>query len=567
MNTLTPPLLVGLFFQVWILALVMLRSENPILKLAFSLVAFAGTLINSATIASVEGLAGADWEFLLFSANVLLFASLAHFVLTFAYGWRLFRRGVIPLVVFAPALGMIALAYQHGWSVSSLYEPGVPSVLLMTWLGVAATESILVWVLSSATRIEAFLVLFGTLTLIIGGPVYSLESRYLTVLEGNGSNILAPVALVALGAAVLRMNPMKVPRDHKFTVLPLHENLGPGKVYLINERRPKYSYAFYERLKASGYCGISFSKAEWKRGQIPLRRIRATLLDLVGERKPLAVIVEDLSPQALEHGESGLKEFVRDAAEQLRSTPHVLIICTGRLTESERKALAVEHTVTISLTDFEERIASTLQSVMGGAGKKLLERYCEVSGRRAWQLDFRDVGPIAKFATGFIMELEIASDSMMSELALMQLQSRLEVELAAIGNSESSDRATIHMNSRAERERDDEGIVILPSEYWRDSEKSDASRACPAIPGDRLKTVFAEAFGSLGDRVLKDQLRKLNKGTGDLSPDDVAALVVAAEETLRDMESAIDLPSEKENFRRRARRLRSELLKLAGGTL
>ena len=572
----------GIVVEAWLLALVILRGRRPWLQATFAALALTLVVNGAAFIGTSEGFLGPQWESAVLWTLVLAYPLTAILVLSLIHGETVPRRRPAVFLLLALAPLVVVLTPSADWAVQHAYDFNFLGGFLIVCLGVALAEAAYERLTSPLFAVDAFWLAFGVVTLIIGGPIYSLEFQDLGLLQSAGSNVAAPAALAFFALVLFHADPFpgRIPgRGPKGAGVGL---LDARQTVVFDEARPKYALHTARAASQAGSPvlvlartgGVSYS-ADLGVGIVslmPSRHGAARALGTVAEffaRSPGGfAVLPDLDDVALMSGWPQTEEAVLRLRGVCRDTGSRLIVSTAGLTSREKDLLRGHRLEWWTLPDPSEEMEVVLAQSFGPGARQLLESFSRSRGARRQDLALEHVEPFLQFLERALAELGGPAADATANEGLRSQASTAASALRAFVARTPKDLAQGTWPSRG-ASGTDRGILVTAADYWKGKEMDELFSVASDL-GEResifeqTRHVFVEQFGEAGEGVLRSELSKLGKAPGDLQREDVAHLADRAAVDLEAMAEVVDVPQEKLRIRQQVESIRRRLEAIAG---
>ncbi len=572
----------GLVVEAWLLALVILRGRRPWLQATFAALTLTLIVNGAAFIGTSEGFLGPAWEPVVLWTLILADPLTAILVLSLIHGETLLRRRPAVFVLLALAPVVVLLTPSADWAVQHAYDLNLLGAYLSVCLGIPLAEAAYQRLTSSLFAVDGFWLAFAVVTLIIGGPIYSLEFGDLGILQSSGSNAAAPIALALFALVLFHTEPFPGARPSPRGTGNPGNTMEPGRTVVFDELRPKYALHVAGRSAAAGQAVLVLGRGRSGDRMMaatvclvsptPSRRGAARTLGTVAEffaRAPGGLaVVPDLDAIVLMSGWPATEEAVLRLRGVARDTRGVLVVSASGLTPREREALRDRRIESWSLPDPTEEMEAVLTESFGPGARELLASYARSRGVRREDLTPDDAEPFLDFLERALGELGASAADDAARQGLHAQAAAAATALRAFTvrtpqNLAQGDWPSLHAASV------DRGILITAADYWKGKEMQELFSAASDL-GEResvfeeTRHVFVEQLGDAGEGVLRSELSKLGKRPEDLRRADVAHLADRAAVDLSAMADVVDVPQEKVRIRKQIESIRQRLEAIAG---
>lgn len=576
----------GIVIDAWFAALVVVHSRHRTLRLVY--VALSAAFVASGGIlVGIESgfLSHPAWLDALRGAYAIAHVLVPAFVFAFAYGKDLprGRSATIALGLLLP----IAAAVPPGasWTARLGYQLNPYGLYLVACLVIAFLAAIIIWLRSPLLGAEGFWLIAGTFALLDTGPIFAYQLGFTGFPDPGLSSLGSPVALGVFAVALLHANPLPMgfPSRRKRAWI---TSIARGRIFVLDERRPKYVEQLVRREAASGRPVLVLERdrpaSPPGTGRVAHARIegagRAALRTWMTIRENLAreeggaVVVKDLAAISALSGWSRTVELVRQIEWSCHRFRMTAVFCTSRLKESERNDLRRLQTHWWVLPDPSDEVAAILSHYLGSAADPLLDEFAASHGLSRHTLTLTHIPALGAFLQRKLGELT-------STVADRQGAERLKGELtlvlhslALFGNRGAAEIATGRWPSRALPRRSPAQLVTA-RDYWQGkAPEPPAATPGPAVlpaPShvslyDQARSLFVEHLGPAGESLLKIELSTLDGSPRFVSRSDVARLSDRAAVDLGIIADTIDLDGPRAWLRERVQSL-CRNLQVVGG--
>jgi len=575
-------IVVALIVDAWLLAFVALRGRQTWLKATFVVLALSFILMGAAYVGSAEGLLAPSWHLAVLAALVLAHPLTAILVLSLIHGETLPRRRPASLLLLLPVPLIAALAPVDGWRLETAYELNLLGAFLVLCLAIALAETIHVRITSVLFQTESFWLSLGVVALIVAGPVYSYELGTLGVSAAVGLNVTTPVVLAAFALVTFHAEPFPTPfRGHRRRWSGA-SSVGGGLVFVFEEARPKYAIITARSEARRGRPVLILSRSGGKAGHPEDRPLtsmieptaRAALRTVATASEFLVrdpggiVVVRDLADIAALSGWPRTREMVARLAPMCRETNSTVILCTSRLSASEKEGLRSLRYPWWPLPDPADEIEAILARSFGPGAGRLLAAFCRGHALRRGDLTTDHIDAIASFLDEAVGDLAgTAGDAK----AAQSLREQVASAVSALCAFRARNPASLAGGDWPSREAGatDQDLIVTAGEYWKGKETEELFASADALGArdplyDRARSIFVEHLGNAGEGVLRLEIARLGKTPEELTSADIVRLADRASVDLAAMAEVIDLPRERQRLSDELESVRKRLLAIAG---
>ncbi len=572
----------GIVVEAWLLALVVLRGRRPWLQATFAALALTFIVNGAAFIGTSEGFLAPAWESVVLWTLVLADPLTAILVLSLIHGETLPRRRPVVFVLLALAPVVVLLTPSADWAVQHAYDVNLLGAFLTVCLGIALAEAAYQRMTSSLFAVDAFWLAFGVVTLVIGGPIYSLEFGDLGILESAGSNVAAPVALALFTFVLFHAEPFPGGRHARSLRGTASHLLEPGRTVVFDEARPKYAMRIATHAANEGQTVLVLARgqpaaetADPEPVVVPLSPTRhgaARMLGTAAEffaREPGGLVVlSDLDDIVLMSGWSPTEEAILRLRGVAHDTHSSLVVSASCLSPEELQSLHSHHLEWWTLPAPAEEMEAVLAQSFGPGARDLLGSFARSRGLRREDLTADHAEPFLQFLERALSELGESAADATARHGLHAQASAAGTALRAFAARTPADLAQGDWPSKHASESD-RGILVTAAEYWKGKEMQELFSAASDL-GEResvfeqARHVFVEQLGDAGEGVLRSELSKLGKRPEELRRADVAHLADRAAVDLTAMADVVDVPQEKLRIQKQVESIRRRLEAIAG---
>ncbi len=564
--------------NVALLGLVALRANRRVPRTALiaALAFFATT--HAMAVGRTTGAIGPSGDALAFASLLIAHASVAIFVVLFLHGEPLRRRTPFLVAIGLAGFGLAGLGIAQGWHTQDVFQPVTDpgrlavNAYLVACLAVALAESLAAWRRSVVLRRESFLLMAGTIALIVAGPIYGFELVAINLTEFLGTNLASPLAGALFAGALLRMNPLRF-RGRGLEGAPAVPWKIPPGVYLVEEARPKFARAMLLAARhAPALAVVSEANPTPELAGVekvrlpPGERCAAVLASTASEflfRYPTgSVLVDDLSYVVAHSGLDAAREAVARVAEGLPARGR-LVVSMANLTEDERESVARIRATRVQAPGLEAEVAAVLEAHLGASAGQL-QRAATAQGKRAEDLGVTDLPWLRDYFVSSLRMLQTPADEAV-HAGWGRVAEALAADLDRLWRTAPTEpRPRPAAAKPVMPEKPLEEIVIVHATDVPDLTPPKTDRRPPPAPlGAALREAFLGSLGPAGDSVFRRVLTGLRKEPEAVRWEDLPKVARLAEEAVADLGSAIDVDEARRDFFERARRLRLKLDGLA----
>jgi hypothetical protein len=517
------------------------------------------TLVNVVFLLGATGLIPAETgRTLSVAATVLAYPILPLSVLSLVGGpWLRDLR--LWLLLLAPGVLAAYASVSLGLSAGDLFEVIPLSYYLASCLGLAAAVSTVAFLRTSIVRREGLLSLAATVAMIAAGPVYAYELGTLGLQTLLDANLGAPLAVLPLVYGLIVGNPKRVELPPLVRSLSRRRfRLPSGGLTLLVERRPKYAYvaaseAFHWGIPtlvvtpdpggrlARLVTGAPRAAIGTGEEEIPpdnLAAIGNTVADFLQRSRGGTVLLDGLDYVLTQSPREGVLELIARLHSVARRTQGTVLVPLCRLTEEEMETFQSLGLPLHVLPNVEDEVEAILVETVGDAGRHILNGFCSRLGIRAADLSVEDLPALAE-----------SVKHSMSDFAAGPVEDNIR-------SGWESQAEILKARLLAYR---DANLHELADAPWR--------RLVPEEDGEedltrRVREIFARYMGDAGTRLFESQMRQLKRSPG-LEREDLPILARKTEAALAAMQDAIDMEIARRDLESRARRIGTEILRMA----
>lgn len=571
--------------NLWFAGLVALRSNRrfPRAVLMAFFVSFA--VSHVITIGRLEGGLAPSWSATGLTAFIVAHALVAAFAILFLHGEPIRRRMPTLAAIFVPGLALAAVGGSRGWRPEDTFQPAadtgivILNAYLVACLAIALAEALASRRRDAPLQREASFLAMGTITLIVGGPVYSFELVVLGITGLLGANPAAPIGGGLFALALFRANPLPFAGREPRPTVQIPWSIPPG-TYLVEETRPKYAEAMMLATGAPGLAILSEPAAQvpglkgadlatLPAGERSGAVLAATSSEFLARHPEGSLLVDDLSYVIVNGGLRVAAGAVGRIAHGMPKTAR-LIVSLSKLTEDERDAVARSVPGTrVTAPELAEELDATLSAHLGGS-KDQLQRATLALGKRVEDLAVTDLPGLRDYWLGSLVDLRSPTDEA-ARSGWKRVCEALAADLESLWRTPPTEtRHPIQPAAPVARppmanpkgpSPDGFSLVrateVLDASSRVASAKEEASRSFPL--GTALREAFLGSLGPAGEPVYRRVIAALGKEPSAIRSDDLSRVVKLAEETLSDLGSAIDVEAAKRDLVERTQRLRVRL--------
>lgn len=572
----------GLVVEAWLLALVVLRGRRPWLQATFAALTLTLIVNGAAFIGTSEGFLGSAWESVVLWTLVLADPLTAILVLSLIHGETLPRRRPAVFVLLALAPVVVLLTPSADWAVQHAYDLNLLGAYLTVCLGIPLAEASYQRLTSSLFAVDAFWLAFAVVTLIIGGPIYSLEFGDLGILQSSGSNAAAPIALALFALVLFHTEPFPGARPSRSGPTVPGNAVDPGHAIVFDELRPKYALHTASRSAAAGQAVLVLGQGRGGNqtpgtppSTVPLApsrhgapRVLGTVAEFFARAPGGLAVIPDLGAIVLMSGWPATEEAVLRLRGVARDTGSMLLVSATSLRPTEKESLRNHRAECWNLPDPAEEMEAVLAESFGPGARELLAAYARSRGMRHEDLSPDDSEPFLEFLERALGELGASAADDAAKQGLHAQAAAAATALRAFTARTPQDLAQGNWPSHHAASTD-RGILITAAEYWKGKEMQELFSAASDL-GEResvfeqARHVFVEQLGDAGEGVLRSELSKLGKRPEDLRRADVSHLADRAAVDLGAMADVVDVPQEKVRIRQQIESIRQRLEAIAG---
>lgn len=415
-------LIVSVVVYIILAVLFVLKCSRKDMKILF--VVMSMVVVSSALAASISvyvqntrflsGIVGVT--------TVFLPAIFMFLILRFLHGKKIGRRLYIVTFMFMFAAGVCAVFAYPGTGITGFVR--LPPLFLYVCIcfSVSIGELTLekqpgyeLMVIGSATLF--FIWLFYLQSLLTYG--FGEVSTTIMAAQFTSSFFLIPVVI-----AILRSNPVIVPTRRKnadtTSSRSYRTRLSCGTLYLLDEKRPRYSYAIFTELVNNGCPGLLVTKGSPGRirtryglKDIPivklqpfpgktslspsqLGRIHATVKEFLYGTEHGVVLLDNLEYLFSNDDFFEVAELVKGLVNTVQRSNGILIVPLSLLTSAERRWTKGPGAELLTAPDLETEISNILTETFGDVGPDILERSCKKIGVNRKELIPADLPVLAK---------------------------------------------------------------------------------------------------------------------------------------------------------------------------
>jgi hypothetical protein len=458
-----------------------------------------------------------------------------------------------------------------GWRSSHAFQLGTEAGLYslnaypVACLAIALGESLAARRQSPHRRREAWLVVMGTVALVVGGPVYGFELTILGHAEFVGTNLAVPVAAVLYAQALRGANPLAF-RGRPSASSPIPWEVSPG-VYILDEIRPTYAEATF--LAAAGtrpalaIAGPGSPRPELMGvetvhlppGEQCACVLAATASEFFSRHPGGAILIDDAS-YAFTHSGPATVAAIHSVILGMREGAN-LVVSLAKLSSEERESFRALRGAWLSPPELHVALAGVLRSRLGSSD--LLWRAALTWGKRPQDLAVSDVPHVLEYLRDMLQELQAPSDGA-AEPGWTRVSEDLGADLERLWRTPPTQVMTRTLASDAAT-LGGLGVVKASSILGLEAWVPEAEQRPPL--GETIREAFVASLGPAGDPAFRRVLRKLRKETSAIGAEDLAKVARLADEVIADFGGALDVVAAGQDFVDRAKRLRAQLAGLA----
>lgn len=571
----------GIVLDLWLLALVLLRSHRTWLKATYAALALAFIVNGSAYVGRAEGALSPDWSSVVLWTMILVHPLAAILVLALLHGEGVLRRRAVAFLLLLAVPELLVVVPGTDWAVRHAYDLNPLGAFLVACLAIALAEPIYQRSMSPLLAPDAFWLIVGVVALVIGGPVYTYEFEALGLAGEPGSNLAAPMALAIFAGVALRADPYPVPRLRRSRASG-EGHLVRGQSYVFDEARPAYALHAAREEAHRGRSvlvlarGSSPPAAESRglaagfleaspRGAL---RTLATGTQFFADHPGGLLVLADLGDLVLMSGWTKTREMVVRLRQAAKDTQSTFVVSGSRLLEHEKEDLRGTRVAWWPLPQAAKEAEAILARSFGSGAGQLLTSYAASRGLRVEDLTADDVPSLVAFLGRAIDELGGAVADNPARTGLRSQAATAARELQTFAALTPAQLAEGSWPSRAVSEADRE-ILVTAADYWKGKEMDELFAAAEQLQAEeplyeRARTIFREQLGDAGEGVLRSELAKLGKRPDELRPEDVARLADRAAVDLSAMADVVDVPQEKLRIQSQIDSIRRRLEAIAG---
>lgn len=571
-----------------VLVVVSARRAFPRAGLLMFLLAFAAT--HGMLLGLTSTTLGPAWAIPSLAFYALAHASVPAFAILFLFGEPIRKRVPVLSAILGTGLVLAAICAAVGIRQQDTFQPTTDIAVvalngyLVTCLGIALAESLARWRRSVAFRRESFLLVAGTVALIIGGPIYSFELVVLGITDLLGANPAAPIGGALFSLALLRSNPVPFLGHEPQREVRIPWTVPPG-TYLVEETRPKYAEAMAlasrgptlalvsEQSSSSPTLGVEVAKMP--AGDRCASVVASTISEFLTRNPDGTVLIDDLSYVVANAGAraaaEGLTRVVRARPNQAR-----LIVSLSLMTEDERLEIVRSVPGTqISAPDFESEIGAILNAHLGGSKDHLLKAAL-ARGKRIEDLVPSDLPALHDHWLASLADLKHPADEA-AQTAWRRVSEALTADLEVLWRTPPTEPRPplrpaapleVPMLSATGAPSPDGFALVRATDVLEavGRAKLDEPEAKPFVPlGTAVRDAFLGSLGPAGEAVYRRVLWGLRKDTGAIGREDLKRVATLAEEALSDLSQAVDVDAARRDLSERRQSLLNRLEAIGRG--
>jgi len=541
--------------------------------LAWILTALALFSVSNAAVVARLVLPGdAPWDAVWIVSFLLSHAAVAAFAITYLPSGRSRLRDLGSAGITLLGVGLAVAGVAAGWRIADAFRPATTAGLYslaafpIACLAVALGESLAAMRHASHRRHEAWLLLLGTLVLLVGGPVYAVELAVLGHVDFAGTNLAVPVAAVLFGQALLAANPLPF-RGRAAPTARIPWDLPPG-VYVLDEVRPTYAEATFLALAGTQPALAIVGSGPPRRGLEGVETVclppgprcasvlAATAKEFLARHPRGTVLVHDAS-YVVTQGGPGALAAIRSV---LLAMPEgaSLVVSLAMLTPSERQAFRTVLATWGSPPELHAAVAAILRARLGSAD--LLRRAVREWDIRPQDLGVADVPPLLEYVQNALQGLRTASDGA-AEPGWSQVSKSLAGDLVEFWRTPPT-QPTLRTLATPAATLGALGLVKASSISGLDAPPPEERVGAPM--GEEIRDAFLAHLGPAGAPVWRRVLRTLQKDASAIGKEDLANVARLANEAIADLGGAVDVADAGRDLAHRSRRLQAQLAGFGG---
>lgn len=553
-----------------------IRAYFTILMLVFLAINIMWLLENEPEILTMIGI----------NSSILPFPLATLIVLAFLYPMSPEKQIAWSFLLILPALAIGVHSSFEGLDLDTVYESPVVILFAFFCTSVGVTESARGWLSSRIVRSHCYFLSIALLALLITGPLYYFEFKFLGFQGLGGASLGAPVVGTFLLVPLIMANPL--PLKKSVPSLSLRKdmvyNLKSGTCYAVSEKRPKYCYTLFRDVADAGYDSLLVTSSSSKEvghklmgGRIAtlstkdsseslrvtnLGRILFTVSDFIERKRKPVVLIECLHYLISNNDLLEVAELLHGLVRSAKRKGGWLIVSFSMLSREEKAVLLSLDFTHLRMPQPERMIEKVLTAHVGKLSAHLLKLCGKMKNKRVQDIVIEDIPDISGIVVNSMRALGKATNDdailMNWEIQCRGIKRSLDrIQRSPIGFLASGKWQTWDPLRREIQRRP--GTVVRNQ---RVAPRADEISRFAGLH-DAVKSAFDRSLGEFGRNLMRTECDGLGIKPGEMTSADVEMLAEKAAETVNMLGDFVDIVSAEETMKSKAESLREELERIS----